>query len=232
VRALDGLDLIVRAGERVAIIGANGSGKSTLVNVCSGVIRPVDGEIRLDGRAVTDHTPEAFAQAGVGRTFQSLRLMENQTVFDNIALGMHRRMRKLAGLPFARHRRVRTEAAEAAAEVGLDVALWRAVSTLSYGQRKRVELARLLIGQARLLLLDEPTAGVSRVDTPALGRTLRSLADPARALVIVEHDLDLVAAAAERVVCVDAGRVIADGDFDRVLGDAAVRAAVLATGAR
>jgi ABC-type branched-subunit amino acid transport system ATPase component len=232
VRALDGVDLRVAAGERVAIIGPNGSGKSTLINVCSGLTAPTAGTIFLYGAAVTTHSPEAFARAGVGRTFQNLRLMEELSIFDNVALGLNSRLRTVAGIPVASRRRVRREVAAACAQAGLDMASWRPVADLSYGQRKRVELARVLIGRTSLLLLDEPAAGLSRVDTPALARVLRGLGGPGRAMILVEHDLDLIAAVASRVVCVDRGRVIADGEPGDVLDDPQVRLAVLGRASR
>jgi ABC-type branched-subunit amino acid transport system ATPase component len=190
-------------------------------------VHPTDGTVLVAGEPMTSHTPEAYARAGVGRTFQNLRLMDELTVFDNVALGVNRRLPTVLGVPIGSRRRIRTDVAAAVADVGLDVPLWRPVVSLSYGQRKRVELARLLVGRARLLLLDEPTAGVSRVDPPAMAAMLRGLAGGDRALAFVEHDLDLVGAVADRVVCVDAGRVVADGPFDDVLNDSVVRAAVL-----
>jgi branched-chain amino acid transport system ATP-binding protein len=227
VHALDGLDLEVRLGERVAIVGANGSGKSTLINLCSGIVQPTGGTIHLDNEVVKRHSPEEFSRLGVGRTFQNLRLMEELSVFDNVALGLSPRLRTIIGVPVASRRRVRAEVETACGEVGLEVSLWQVVSKLSYGQRKRVELARLLIGHTRLMLLDEPTAGVSRIDTPALAASLRLLAGPDRTLIVVEHDLDLVAAFADRVVCVDGGKVVADGSFDEVFSQQMVRTAVL-----
>lgn len=231
VRALDGIDLETVPGERVAIVGPNGSGKSTFLNVISGALDPTAGRVILDGSAVCPHTPESFARAGVGRTFQDLRLFDELSIFDNVALGLSSRMWTVAGIPFASRRTVRRAVALALRHVALEVPAWRRVSELSYGQRKRVELARVLVWRPRLVLLDEPTAGLPRGELFDFGPIIDRVAGPQTTVVMVEHDLDLVAKASDRVLFMREGRIRADGPPREVLALPEVSAALGERGA-
>lgn len=225
VLALDGVDVEVHSGEVVAVIGPNGSGKSTLLDVLSGMTRSDAGRVLLDGRDVTASSPAHLARRGVARTFQIGRMLERLDALENVLLGLHTAcddlgaLRESLSVP-ARHRRDR--ALCALDEVGLR-ALWHTdVHKLSHGQRRRVELARALVGRPRALLLDEPTAGLTPSDASVAAVLIARARDRGTAVLIVEHDLDVVGRLAARVVVLDEGRVVAAGTLDDVLGDARI----------
>lgn len=199
VRALDGVDLDVEEGTCLAVVGGNGSGKSTLLDVLSGLRRPDRGTVEID-----DHrpawTPGAFARCGMRRTFQEPRLVPDLGVDANIALGLSGRLPSALGIPFSRRSREANEVARARAAVGLDLpGRWPAAKT-SYGQRKRIELARVLVANPSVALLDEPLAGVAVDDRPRLLDGIRALARAGTAVVLVEHDRAAVASVASEVL--------------------------------
>ncbi len=227
VHAVDGITLEVAGGSCVALVGGNGSGKSTLLDLLSGVRPPTGGSITMDGTPV-GAKPEAFAARGVRRSFQEPRLAAGLSVDENIALGVHGRLPRLAGIPFSRRRWERTEVARARVAVGLAVAGWKAVSGLSYGERKRVELARVLVSAPRVALLDEPLAGVATDDRAGLLNAVAALAAGGAAVIIVEHDVAAVEGVADRVVLLERGRLTGErrpgsSDGDEPVGTAEVR---------
>lgn len=217
VKAVDGIDFELQPGARCGIVGPNGSGKSTLLSVISGSLAPTAGVVKIGGRVLRPHIPETFARAGVGRTFQNLRLLDDLSIFDNVALGLSPKTRIALGVSFASRRRARRVVAEALETVELPVPAWRRVGELSYGQRKRVELARVVAWRPDILLLDEPTAGLPRGELFDFAAVLTRVAKMESAVVIVEHDLDLVAAVSEHLLFLSEGRVHARGDVDTVL---------------
>jgi branched-chain amino acid transport system ATP-binding protein len=230
VVALDEIDLSVAAGEIRAVIGPNGAGKSSLLNVVSGLYRPDIGRVRL-GDGDFAHVPTArLAAHGVARTFQNLALFKGLSVLDNVVMGLvhHRRagfLRQILASPRAR----REEAdSRAAAEAMIDFLHLgsvrdRIAGGLPYGVQKRVELARALVARPKLLLLDEPFAGVTLTEKLELSQHVRNARDTyGTTIVLIEHDIGVVMGLSDRVAVLDHGRKIADGTPDRVRADQAV----------
>ncbi|MFE0676159.1 ATP-binding cassette domain-containing protein [Streptomyces sp. NPDC058867] len=206
-RALDGVDLEVPPARITAIVGPNGAGKSTLFHCLAGTLRPSGGQVRLGGRDITRLPAHARTRLGIGRTFQQLAVFPSLTVAENVRVGAEQGH---ADDPAAVERALRL--------LGLDGPVRDAPAAgLPTGTLRRVELARALAGGPRLLLLDEPAAGLDTAEITALARVLRALAADGTALVVVEHDLDLVADLADFVHVMAAGRVVASGPPDHVL---------------
>jgi ABC-type branched-subunit amino acid transport system ATPase component len=205
VKAVDGVTLAIAAGGAVALIGPNGAGKSTLFALMMGELAPSAGEIRLDGRDVRRLSAQARARAGIGRTFQTPRLFAGLSVRENIAAA--------AALTEA-------ELASALGEVGLYERRDALASTLSQGQRKRLELAMVLAPRPRVLLLDEPTAGMGVAERAAIMALVMDVVRR-RGLTIFfsEHDMETVFAHARRVVVMDRGAIVADGTPAQVRAD-------------
>ena len=232
--ALRDVSFAVQPGELLAVIGPNGSGKSSLLNCVSGVYVPQAGRVALDGTSLVG-SRRLSAELGVGRTFQNLGLFGGLSVLDNVLVGRHRHMRAgfLAGaLWLGRAAREEGEQRAACAVIleSLDLVehATTAVSQLPYGIRKRVELARVLAMEPRLLLLDEPVSGMNADEIAAMAGTLRELRRRQRlTVVLVEHDMPFVMGLADRVVVLDFGTVIADGTPAQVQLDERVVAAYL-----
>ncbi|CAJ0706167.1 branched-chain amino acid transport system ATP-binding protein [Ralstonia sp. GP73] len=230
IQALSGIDLTVAPGEIRAIIGPNGAGKSSLVNIISGLYRPDRGSIWLNGRAMRKVSPARLAGLGIARTFQNLALFKGLSVRDNIALGrvQHTRsvfVEQLIGLGRARRELVdaRDRAEQVIHFVGLDDVQDQLAGTLSYGLQKRVELARALVARPRLLLLDEPLAGMTVTEKVQMAELIRAARDQwGTTIVLIEHDIGIVLGLSDRVAVLDYGRKIADGTPHDVRDDPAV----------
>jgi len=218
VRAVDGIDLSIAPGEAVGIIGANGSGKSTLVNLIAGAEKPDAGYIRWAGRRIDGLPAVRVARSGISRTFQSLKLVDGMSVLDNVAAGDWRG---------ASAERTRGEAVHLLDRLGLVEFAWRPCGNLPPGLRRRVEIARALMARPAMLLLDEPAAGLTGEERKSLGRMLSELNRDGVTLAVVEHDLEFLSGFASRLVCLDGGRVIADGTPESVRHESAVIAAWL-----
>jgi branched-chain amino acid transport system ATP-binding protein len=234
--AVDGVDLAVAKGGVTAVIGPNGAGKTTLFNIISGFQAPNAGRIVFDGIDITGHPPEAIAAAGVVRTFQLVQLFQNLSVLENVKVGSH--LHTTGGLWSAVLRLPRTRAAERALEararellafVGLDAAADEEANALAYGQQRLLEIARSLAAGPRLLLLDEPAAGLSVEETRRLAAAIRTIAERGTTVLLIEHDMKLVMNTADTVAVLDFGRKIAEGPPETVREDAAVIAAYLGT---
>ena len=218
VVALDGVDLEVRAGEVHAIIGPNGSGKTTLLNVLSGAYVPESGSVRLDGNELVGLRPNRIARLGLSRTFQNIRLFGNLSVRENIMVAQARHRR--ATLPeiiagASRHRAdeaaALARADEALADVGLEARAGDRAASLPYAQQRLLELARALATEPRVLLLDEPAAGMNPHEARDLMRLVRDLRDRGLSVLLVEHNMRLVMGISDRITVLEFGRVIATG---------------------
>lgn len=223
----------VRPGELLGIIGPNGAGKSSVFNCVNGVYRPDSGRVRLDGVDITSWTPHRRAAAGLARTFQNLALFDDMTVLENLMAARHHLMRRgsLTGMlwlgPTRREELAHREAVEETIEfLDLEQVRHSHVAALAYGFRKRVELGRALCMEPRVLLLDEPVAGMNLEETEDVARYLTDLKEE-RALtqVLIEHDLAVVMDIADRIVALDFGKVIAEGPPEVVAQNPALLAA-------
>jgi ABC-type branched-subunit amino acid transport system ATPase component len=221
VHAVDGGSFGVDAGSITGLIGPNGAGKSTLFNCVSGFLRAQSGSVRLDGRRIDRLSPHRIARAGLVRTFQTPRALTRMTVSENVLLATPRHPGEQLGRRGAkREREAQARAVELLALVGLDGHADALAGTLSGGQRKLLDLIRALMAEPRLLLLDEPMAGVSpTLRVQLLQHILELRARDRITLLIVEHDLDFVMGASDRIVVMNDGRVIAEGTPDEVRGD-------------
>jgi branched-chain amino acid transport system ATP-binding protein len=232
VAAVCGVSFSLEAGEMLALIGPNGAGKSTCFNMLTGQLRPDRGRILLDEHDITGLAPRHIAQRGVGRTFQITATFTSMTVLENVqtALLAHRREIWRMWRP-ARRRHV-GEAAVLLDQVGLGAYAQRAAAVLAYGDLKRLELAMALAGAPRLLLMDEPTAGMAPAERTALMRLVRRLAGERNmAVLFTEHDMDIVFGVAERILVLHQGELIAAGDGETIRADARVREVYLGSAA-
>jgi branched-chain amino acid transport system ATP-binding protein len=219
VKAIDGVSFTVGRQELFAIIGPNGAGKTSIFNVLSGVYRPQSGRVVFDGVDLIGKRPHAIAALGMARTFQNVELFGNLTVLDNLMLGRHNHIRygplsAIAWLGRARREELASRAATENIVDFLELEQWRRlpVGLLPYGVQKRVELGRALAMEPKLLLLDEPVAGMNMEETEDMARYILDVRDELGIpIVLVEHDMGLVMDLADRVLVVDFGRPIAAG---------------------
>jgi branched-chain amino acid transport system permease protein len=222
VKAVDGVDMVVQQNAVHALIGPNGSGKTTLLNVLSGIYRPTAGGIDFDGHQITHLSPSQRTGYGLGRTFQNIRLFVDMNVLDNVRVGADRPHNLIDGRPAGRD-----QALAALEFVGLTSRAKEAVGSLSYGHQRLVEIARALAGNPKLLLLDEPGAGLNHVEKDALVVLLRRLKGQGITILIIDHDMRLVEQVAEHITVLNFGRHIADGAPADVLRNPDVIAAYL-----
>lgn len=233
IRALDDVSLLVAPGEVIGLIGPNGAGKSTLINAIAGVFRSAPGTVRFGGVDLSRKAVHVRARLGIARTFQNLALFPAMTVLENVlthldvdpALAWYREWWPAEA---ARAAEKRERAMDALEGVGLAPAASRPVDELSYPERKLVEFARATVGGARLILLDEPTAGLAMEDRHrTVDRMRRLIGDRALTAIIVEHDMGVIRGMSSHVHVMDAGSVIASGPFIDVIADDRVRQAYL-----
>jgi branched-chain amino acid transport system ATP-binding protein len=223
VRAVDDVSFAVAPGTIFSIIGPNGAGKTTLFNLVTGIYRPSEGRVRLDGRDITGWTAHRLAALGLSRTFQNPQVFFNMTALENVMVGLHvhsdcrllpalLRGRGMAG----RERACRAEAAAMLDRVGLGA--WREAEAdaLPYGALKRLEIARALASRPRLLLLDEPAAGLNPTETQEIDRLIKSIAESGVTVVLVEHNMPLVMGISDRILVLESGRRLAEGSAEAV----------------
>ncbi len=235
--AVNGVSLEVRPGEVVGLIGTNGAGKTTLMNAVSGFVRST-GTIELFGERIDNIPSYRRSRHGMGRAFQNARIFGGLTVRETLMVALEARSRSLlipsmVGLSFTPERRKRRQAEEIISYLGLGRYADSLVSELSTGTRRIVELGALLALDTRLMLLDEPTAGVAQRETEAFGPLIKAIQqDLGSAILIIEHDMPMVMSISDRIYCLEAGAVIAEGTPQAVRDDAAVIASYLGTDER
>jgi branched-chain amino acid transport system ATP-binding protein len=212
--AIDDVSLDVDTGQIVGLIGPNGAGKTTLFNVVTRLYKPDAGELRFDGKSLLRTPVHRIANRGIARTFQNVELFSTMTVLDNVLVGAHTRSSPFGG------RAARTRAFDVLRYVGLDDVAERPVSGLPFGTLKRVELARALVADPRLLLLDEPAGGLNHEEVGDLAAFVRKLRDDFELTVLlVEHHMGLVMSIADHVVALNFGRKLAEGTPAKVQSD-------------
>lgn len=234
VKALQNVSLSVNEAEVLALIGPNGAGKTTLFNVISGVYQATTGRIRLDGEDVTGLLPFQLAHRGLTRTFQNLQIFYRMTALENVMVGRNIRERGnlfgyLLGLPSVRRQNAesRDRAMELLKFVGLDSHADRQAGELSYGILKRLEIARALALEPRILLLDEPVAGCNATETAEIDTVIRKVVETGVSVVLVEHDIHLVMNLADKIHVLDRGATLATGTPQEVRSNPAVISAYL-----
>ena len=240
LRVVDGLDVRVDEHEIVSLIGPNGAGKTTVFNLITGIFRPDDGDILLDGQSLVGLEPHEITHSGVARTFQTLRLFLNMSVKENVMAAQYGRTKativeSMLQLPRARRaeRQANAVAEEKLAFFGERLMGYRwnqPAYSLSYANRRRLEIARAMATEPRILLLDEPAAGMNPVETHEITELIGKLRDDGGyTILVIEHDMHVVEGISDRVVALDHGVEIAEGTFDQVATDPRVVEAYLGT---
>ncbi|SDH64704.1 ABC transporter ATP-binding protein [Roseospirillum parvum] len=236
VHAIEDLSFVIEPGTIHAIIGPNGAGKTTLFNLITGVYTPSAGEVYLDDRPVTGKAPFELARAGMSRTFQNLQVCLNMSALDNVMLGRHMHLKPgfvsgLLRLPgvVRRDREARQMCAGLMDFVGLGNHIHAAADSLPYGALKRLEIARALAAEPRLLLLDEPAAGLNSAETREIDAVIQKVAERGVTVVLVEHDMKLVMGISDHVLVLDYGRKLAEGRPQDIRANPDVIAAYLGT---
>ena len=237
LRAVDDFNLSIEKGELYGLIGPNGAGKTTVFNMLTGVYKPTDGKILLDGEDVTGKKTIELNKEGIARTFQNIRLFSDLSVLDNVKVALHNQKEftysALTGiLRLPRFYRLEKEMDERAMELlevfGLDKEAGYKASTLPYGKQRELEIARAMATNPKLLLLDEPAAGMNPNETQSLMNTIRFVRDKFNmTILLIEHDMKLVSGICERLTVLNFGQVLANGDTEEVLKDPKVITAYL-----
>ena len=216
--AVDHVDLAVRTGSIVGLIGPNGSGKTTLFNMISGIYTPTSGTILLDGTAITGKRPHEIISAGIARTFQNIRLFSDMSVWENVLVGRHCRLGQTLLDDIFNTRRKRNAESAASATLTQLLDLFRLTplrnelaKNLPYGLQRELEIIRALASEPRLLLLDEPAAGMNPQETAELTRFIAKIRDMGTTILVVEHDMKLVMNICDQIVVLNYGRKIAEG---------------------
>jgi branched-chain amino acid transport system ATP-binding protein len=238
LKAMSGVSLNVNQGEIVSVIGPNGAGKTTLFNLITGVYKPDSGDVRFEGRSIAGLNPNKIVDIGIARTFQNLRLFMNQTVLENVLVAQHHKLHSTwlsAVFRTPSYRRKEQEMREFALQklafFGprlMSFRLYQPVYVLSYANRRRTEMARAMATGAKLLLLDEPSAGMNPKETREITQIIRKMRDEGGyTILLVEHKMNLVGEISDRVVVLDYGQKLAEGSYKDVVNDPKVIEAYL-----
>ena len=218
VQALTDVSLEIREGEIYGLIGPNGAGKTTLFNVLTGVYTPTGGDITFDSESLIGQKPHQIAATGIARTFQNIRLFQSMTALENVMVGMH--SKSLTGpmgaifktkSSLVEENNIRSKSFEWLSYVGIDTEADTVSSNLSYGDQRRLEIARALATQPRLLALDEPAAGMNASETGELKVLIQKIRDDGVSVLLIEHDVKLIMNLCDRVAVLDYGQKIAEG---------------------
>ncbi len=234
--AVDHLDLEVESDQIVGLIGPNGSGKTTALNCVTGVYKPEEGKVIFDGKEIQGKAPHQVCEAGIARTFQNIRVMGPLSVYDNVRLGMHIRTKSdlfsiVLGLPSVGRESKAMEPVicEALDLVGLLEYKDELVRNLPYGKQKVMEIARAIVAKPKLLLLDEPAAGLNTTETAELSKVVRAISDTGVPTLLIEHEMAFVKALTNKVYVINYGKKIAEGAFDEIRQNPEVIQAYLGT---
>ena len=227
LRAVDDFHVEIEKGELYGLIGPNGAGKTTVFNLLTGEYKPNEGIIRLDGEDITGKSTIEINKAGIARTFQNIRLFKQLSVLDNVKIGLHNRhpysmAASLLRLPsyYATEKEMNERAMELLKVLGLDGDAETLSSNLPYGKQRKLEIARALATGPKLLLLDEPAAGMNPNETQELMKDIRFIRDNFdMTILLIEHDMKLVAGICERLTVLNFGRILTEGDTTTVLND-------------
>jgi branched-chain amino acid transport system ATP-binding protein len=218
VKAVDHVDLTVEEGQILGIIGPNGSGKTTFFNVLTGLYKPTSGHFLFQGKDITNWPPHRIAQAGIGRTFQNIRVFKNTSVLENVLVGEHMKLQAtllgaLIRTPAQKReeKMARKKAEELLDFVKLSNKIHEFSANLAYGEQRRLEIARALASQPKLLLLDEPTAGMNPSEADQVIQLFHSIHDLGVTIILIEHNMQVMMGTAERIVAFGAGTKIAEG---------------------
>lgn len=226
VTALNNVNLHVSEGEVAALIGPNGAGKTTVFNIVTGYYTPVSGDVLVDGNSVVGRRPYKIARAGLARTFQNIRLFGEMTALENVAtaadaMNKSGLLGSLVGIPRSRHDEARSmeKAHELLSFIGLDHRAQQLAKNLPYGDQRRLEIARALALEPKVLLLDEPAAGFNPQEKVELGNLILKIRDNGNAVLLIEHDMSLVMKISDRVSVLDFGQKIAEGTPKEIQND-------------